>query len=374
VFNPSRLTLARQRRGWTKKQLAAAAGVDDRSISAYEAAESVPSAATMGAIATALGFPIEFFSGIIAEVLPADAASFRALSKMTASQRNSALAAGELAVMLNGWIESRFVLPPLDVPDLSGETPEMAAESIRAQWGQGVRPIKNMVHLLEAHGVRVYSLAEECREVDAFSIWRAGVPYVFLNTMKSGERSRFDAAHELGHLVLHRHGDSRGRPAEMESNAFAASLLMPRASMMTIPSGVTSVAGLVRLKANWNVSVGALAHRMFEVGLLTEWNYRAICIQSSQLGYRTDEPDSISRETSKVLATVFAGLREEGIGLADIARDLHLLPQEIQKLVFDLVPSPMPVVVQGGGEEAQACARPIGRPQLRLVHGQKRRR
>lgn len=58
-----------------------------------------------------------------------------------------------------------------------------------------------MIHLLEAHGVRVLSLTQECREVDAFSLWLQQ-PFVFLNTQKSGEHSRFDAAHELGHLPL----------------------------------------------------------------------------------------------------------------------------------------------------------------------------
>jgi len=52
----------------------------------------------------------------------------------------------------------------------------------------------------------VCSLAEQCREVDAFSLWRHGSPFVFLNTQKTPEHSRFDVAHELGHLVLHRHG------------------------------------------------------------------------------------------------------------------------------------------------------------------------
>src|SRR3546814_6566541 len=52
---------------------------------------------------------------------------------------------------------------------------------------------------------------EDTKNVDAFSCWRNGQPFVFLNTFKSAERSRFDAAHELAHLVLHRHGGPQGR-------------------------------------------------------------------------------------------------------------------------------------------------------------------
>ncbi len=63
---------------------------------------------------------------------------------------------------------------------------------------------------------------------------------MFLSTDKSGERGRFDAAHELGHLVLHgEHEDPRRedeisqRPcAEAEANRFAAAFLMPRSSVL----------------------------------------------------------------------------------------------------------------------------------------------
>src|SRR3546814_15647567 len=94
-----------------------------------------------------------------------------------------------------------------------------------------------MIKLLESKGVHVFSLAEDTKNVDAFSCWRNGQPFVFLNTFKSAERSRFDAAHELAHLVLHRHGGPQGREAETEANQFASALLMPHAALVsTIPS------------------------------------------------------------------------------------------------------------------------------------------
>ena len=91
---------------------------------------------------------------------------------------------------------------------------------------------KNMVHLFEAKGVRVFSLVEDTRTVDAFSVWRGTRPFAFLNTIKTGEHGRFDAAHELGHLVLHRHGGPSGRRAEDEANRFASSFLMPAADVI----------------------------------------------------------------------------------------------------------------------------------------------
>lgn len=50
-----------------------------------------------------------------------------------------------------------------------------------------------MIHLLEKHGVKVFFLSENTADIDAFSFWKDNIPYIFLNTKKTGERSRFDA-------------------------------------------------------------------------------------------------------------------------------------------------------------------------------------
>src|SRR5690606_18357107 len=107
---------------------------------------------------------------------------FRSMKRMTASLRNVALGAGSIALLLNAWLEERFELPDADVPDLSKyATPEAAAQALRNIWGLGELPIKNLVHLLESRGVRVYSLAIDAVEVDAFSMWQGSTPFVFLN-------------------------------------------------------------------------------------------------------------------------------------------------------------------------------------------------
>jgi len=55
----------------------------------------------------------------------------------------------------------------------------------------------------------------------------------FLNTLKQSERGRFDAGHELGHLVLHQHGSPNGgQEIERAANDFAAAFLMPRSSVL----------------------------------------------------------------------------------------------------------------------------------------------
>jgi Zn-dependent peptidase ImmA (M78 family)/transcriptional regulator with XRE-family HTH domain len=354
AFNPSRLTVARKRKGLTKGGLASQIGVDLRSVSAYEAGEYLPREDTLSRIGEVLGFPREFFSGDDLEEPRPDTASFRALSKMTASQRDMALSQGAIALYLNEWLERKFELPATDLPDLSHErSPEGAAETLRRHWGIGQLSVRNMIHLLEAKGVRVYSLAVDAREVDAFSIWKDITPFIFLNSLKSSEHSRYDAAHELGHLVLHRHAAPQGREAEREADQFASAFLMPRASVIAHVPKFPALADLVKLKAIWATSVAALAYRLHAVKMLSDWQYRTLCIQIAKSGYRTKEPDEAPRETSQVLPKILASLHADGLTRSRVAQLLAIPQSELEGLMFGLTM----VGIEGGRKTSSSPKR-----------------
>jgi Zn-dependent peptidase ImmA (M78 family)/DNA-binding XRE family transcriptional regulator len=338
MLTPSRLIIARKRRGLTLTQLSALTGLSTHSISVYENGHQEPSEETLRLLARVLEVSLEFLGAADTDEIPPDAVSFRALSKMTARQRDRALAAGRVALLINDWIEGRFRLPDADIPSLTGQDPETAAEITRARWGLGERPIANVLHLLEAHGVRIYSLTAENDELDAFSLYWSGRPFIFLSTGKTGERGRFDAAHELGHLVLHgEHQVPSGRPAaEIEANRFAAAFLMPRASVLAAGLVNPPVEQILRAKQSWNVAAMALTHRLHELDLLTDWGYRTACVQLSRLGYRRAEPRGIQRESSQLLGKVFRSLRADGISPAKIAAEIGISPGELRGHVFGL--------------------------------------
>lgn len=337
MFNPSRLTVARQRRGLTKRQLASLLDVSEKAVLKYESGEMNPSEESLSRLSSILGFPDSFFFGDDLELLSPDIASFRSLKKMKASQRDMALSAGSIALILSQWIDQKFDLPDPSIPRFEpGISPETAAITLRREWGLGERGIKNMVHLLEAKGIKVFSLDIDAVEVDAFSMWFDQQPFVFLNTQKTTEHSRFDAAHELGHLVLHRHGYNQGVDAEREANEFASAFLMPRASVLARAPKFITVNTLIKLKKEWGVSVAALNYRLHALGLTSEWINRSICIELSKLGYRTSEPEPLPSENSQVLSKILAALRKEGVSRSDIANELSLQVSEIDKLTFGL--------------------------------------
>jgi Zn-dependent peptidase ImmA (M78 family)/transcriptional regulator with XRE-family HTH domain len=360
MLTPTRLALARKRRGLTLTRLAKDVSLSTRSLSAFENGHATPSPETLAALAAALDVSPRFLDGQDLEEIPVGAVSFRALSKMTARQRDSALGCGGVALLIDEWIEARFSLPGVDVPTLTGYEPEHAAEVLRARWGLGEKPISNLLHLVEAHGVRVYSLTEDNRNLDAFSLYWHGRPVVMISTQKSGERGRFDLAHELGHLVLHSEYRELDRPeAETEANRFAAAFLMPRASVLAYNLFNADVSRILKAKSIWQVAAMALAHRLHELGLMTDWVYRSACVQLSRLGYRSSEPGGIPRESSQLLAKVFQSLREDDDGPAAIATAIGIPVEELNDHVFGLTITAVP--------SAQTVSLPPRRPSLRVV-------
>ena len=335
-FTGQRLALARKRRGLTKKGLAELAGVHPRTLTRWEEDHREPGDDELRTLSEVLDFPTSFFAQPEVDQADVDAASFRSMSSMSAGARDSALAAGSLGFLLGDWIEERFNLPPHELEDLSDGSPDAAARVLRERWGIGERPISNMLHMLEAKGVRVFSLAENTDSMDAFSMWRRETPYVFLNVRKTAEHQRFSLAHELGHLVLHRHGGPRGRQAEHEANQFASSFLMPRGDVLATVGYVDSLDRLITHKCRWRVSLSALNRRVHKLGLTSEWEYRTFCIQIQQLGYRKAEPFGIERETSTVWEQVLAELRGSRTTKSQIARELSVAASEVEKLVFGL--------------------------------------
>lgn len=345
AFNPSRLTLARKRRGMAKLALAGLIGVDRKTIHSYEVGITVPEENVLSRIIDALDFPREFFFGEDIEEPSILSGSFRSMSKMSASVRDMATSQARFGLHLSAWIKQKFEIPSVQIPDVSlTSDPEAAAEFVRRSWSLGTLSIRNMIHLLESKGVRVFSLALDAREVDAYSMWTDEIPYVFLNNKKSAEHSRFDAAHELGHLVLHKHGSPRGIEAEKQANTFASAFLMPRSIVFAHAPRFPTYNTLVSLKTTWGTSVAAVAYRLHELGLMTDWQYRGICIEIAKRG-RDKEPNPAPRETSMVLPKIFASLYEDGITRSRVAQELAIPISELEQLLFGLT---MTGIVGGG--------------------------
>lgn len=353
MFNGKRLSLARKRRRHTAKALADLAGVNQATIIRLEGGQHEADVSTVEKLAAALNYPTAFFYRPEGTELAATNVSFRSLKAMSAKQRESAIAAGELGIDLMHWVNDRFTLPSPDIPEMPSEmesNPESAARLVRQHWGLGDRPIPALLKLFEAKGIRILGLEEETKNVDAFSFWDGEQPFVFLNSFKSAERGLFDAAHELGHLVMHRHGaKGDSRLAENEANAFASAFLMPKSDILAQAPRIIGASTILKLKARWRVSAMALAYRMRALGLLTEWQHRSICIELGKRGYRSGEPVGIERENSAIWPMILRMMWEKRQTRENFAADLGIPMDEVQALLSGILPDSNLNASQSGG-------------------------
>ncbi|WP_180214697.1 XRE family transcriptional regulator [Snodgrassella sp. ESL0324] len=347
MFNPDQLKFALDLRGLSKADLAKMMEVTPRTITNYLKGISEPDLKTLGRI---LKFSPDFFKRDDLPVISEHAVSFRSYARMPAKYKKMALSYGVTAFILDDWINKKFELKTANLPDLSSLPPETAAQILRLEWSLGNKPIPNLIALLESKGIRIFSISAKAKEIDAFCVWNNSTPFIFLNNQKSAERSRFDAAHELGHLIrdtssmkhdgsfnVNNNDGEDTRQIEKDANTFAAAFLMPEQALRQYQITQISIEQLLKLKAIFGVSITALASRMYSLNMITEWVYnRVLCPQFAQLKYRTNEPRPMKKETSKVWEKLLLLLEEDNISIKEIANQLNIHENDISDLIFKL--------------------------------------
>lgn len=336
LFDRHQLTLARQSLGLKKTDLAHSIEKSAASITQFENGDARPSPAVLASIALKLGFPLAFFTTEANEWdddVHSTVAFFRSLRSTPLSERQRAVARARIFYRLSRTLERLVDLPPVDIPivppieiDADRERVEEIAALVRKGWGVPKGPIGNVVRLLEAHGVLVMRHEFESHRVDAFSKRFPGRPVVVLGDDKGdAARSRFDAAHELGHLVLHADEDPGNARLERQANQFASAFLMPANEISHELPTRADWAALARLKRLWGVSIAALLYRSRDLGRMSPTAYQRAVAKMSALGWRTAEPAPLPEVESPVLLSKAMSVLEPlGYSLESLERDARL--------------------------------------------------
>ena len=344
---PDRLVLARDLSQLTQQEVAAKAGgqFTSAALSQLEKGRSRPSATTLAAIAGAVDVPLGFF---LARSNDAAAGGFfRSLRSTSARERKRQLARARLLHDLVAAIEGHVRLPVLDVPRheprLDGtdqqrlDAAEDAAEQVRSAWGLGDEPIGHVIRELERRGVIVVRASTLKHEVDAFSVNFPGRPVAVLGSDKGvTARSRFDAAHELGHLVLHSSVEPGPKEVERQAHEFAAAFLMPRSGIEDELPSTADWRVLNSLKVKWRVSIAALLMRAKTLEVMPPHRYTNAMKAMSARGWRTDEPGDERLgplEAPVLLGMAIDRLTETGISLEQLCEEAALPVKEVKQLL-----------------------------------------
>jgi Zn-dependent peptidase ImmA (M78 family)/transcriptional regulator with XRE-family HTH domain len=352
-LNPSKLRDARLAKRLNQSELASKVGITRQAISAYEQGEKSPESGTMTRIAEELEQPLSFF---IADELPTfgvqSARFHRAIGPETKRRNLACDVLGKWFVQVAKYFDGLINYPKVDVPTASPASEggrysedeiESAALECRRVWGLGHGPISNVVTLLEGKGIIVgrYEIPDE--RVEAFSFWNGDRPFVFLSSEKrSAARSRFDTAHELGHLVLHRwvgpdelENGKTLKVIEREADRFAGAFLAPAATFST-EIYTTRLDAFVALKRRWKVSVQALVYRCKNLRIFDDDQVTNLYKQISARRWKTweplDDPNDLPLEQPKLLARATDLIVRGGVKTTeDIGRELQISTKDIEQ-------------------------------------------
>jgi Zn-dependent peptidase ImmA (M78 family)/transcriptional regulator with XRE-family HTH domain len=329
---PQRLADARIALQLARAEVARELDVTGTTIGYYENGDRKPDMATLLRLSQILKQPVSFFfKKPVANSERQQVRFFRSVGPKS-NRLNMALdvRTAWLWEFVQTLLEAGIRLPTPKVPLFEDVKPngeytlqqiEYIASRTRRFWDLSDGPINNMVALLESNGVIVCRFSLGTEKVDAFSCWIDGRPFVLLGSDKgSAVRSRFDAAHELGHLILHRDitRDEMELKAvrdriEREANWFAGAFLMPR-GLLFREFYSTRVTHLRGLKQRWLVSMQAIAHRAKDIGAIDENQYVAFRIQLTKRKELSREPldDVLPVEQPGLLFNAWKKLIEKG--------------------------------------------------------------
>lgn len=304
-FVPERLVEARAARRITSmKELARILGVNPSSVSRWEAGTHAPDAEALSELASALRVRREFF---LRPVFDSDRPMFyrtlaSTLKRDLTYQESQVHWLHEISDVVQHYVD----FPDIDIPDVLGnatyrqlrdEDIEAIASELRDHWNMGQGPCPDMSSVLEKVGCVVGSIEIGTTKLDGVCSWSKADdrPHILLASDKMNlPRRQMDAAHELGHAVLHKGVPSeqlRADLKEIERQAFrfASAFLMPETTYVPeVPH--FSLAGLLPLKERWRVSVKAQIKRLTDLEVIPPEHGTQLYKTYSAKGWNKQEP------------------------------------------------------------------------------------
>jgi Zn-dependent peptidase ImmA (M78 family)/DNA-binding XRE family transcriptional regulator len=350
AFQPERLTEARDAREITAVTLSELVGVSPATISQYENGHQKPRQDTLDRLARVLNIPTEFFLRPALVERPTTL-FYRSMSSATKSARSRAEARYKWFLEAQDYLLQFFDFPDVNLPALdvspdfrrvTKEQIEKWAEQLRESWQLGSAPIANLTQTLETQGILVWRTLINAETLDAFSEFREPHPVIVLSSEKENYfRSRTDAAHELGHLVMHRAVERKAltkaadfKLLEEQANYFAATFLLPAEAFQRELWGV-SLDTFRSLKPRWNVSMGLQIMRCRHLGLLSDEQEKRLWINRSRRGWHRREPldDSTPPERPSLMAKSFKMLIDAKVRSREqILKDLSISSTDVENI------------------------------------------
>ncbi|KNF08539.1 putative Zn peptidase [Gottschalkia purinilytica] len=352
VIVGDRIKEARIYRGLSQTELADGLGVTRQAVSKYEMSKTLPSSSIVAKLPRVLKFPIRyFFKEKNFKEKESSITYFRsnAIPKKTKSQLEYMIKLMDSEIV--DFYLKYIQLPKLNIPKLEDIVEDAKcnydrdeimkiSKLLREHWGLGDKPISDLAYTLQKNGFILSSIKINQDKTDGFSQWINSIPYIITSSNKqSAVRNRYDNAHELGHLILHRKVgiEEQASPSiERDADYFASEFLYPSNVFIREIQGLAiSLETFIYLKEKWGISIQAIVRKCLDLEIISEDKYTYFQKRISAKGWRKKEPldgmikieePSLFKDATELL------LENNSITKQDILGEIDMLQEDIISL------------------------------------------
>lgn len=303
--------------------------VTRQALHKYENGEVIPDSEMLNFLCIALSVRPDYFTR--EALVELGEISFRKIENLPAKEQNIIIE--RTREVLERYIELEEIMgisEPFEQPEMissitSIEDIEQAAKKVREGWNLCDNPIPNVLELLENKNIKMIQL-EANVDFDGLQTWiNEKIPVIVLNKakLKSSDRIRFSAFHELGHLLLPLKGVTE-KLAEKYCHAFAGAMLFPKKAVIKEfgeKRTNISIQELGLVKKKYGISLQAIIYRLKELGIISAYYMSYYFKYIIQMGWKVVEPYEYEgkEESNRFDQLLFRALSEELISLSKAA-------------------------------------------------------
>jgi len=277
----------RNTKGLNQSEVAEMVGISRIAYSSIENGKSEPRVNTLTKIAEVFNVSIQ---DLLNPVVQLKSLRFRTLKQLSQKEKNRR---EQIIIDFSSWLrdynelEDLLNIKKVNIIDkITGDNPRDYAEKTRRRLELKTRePIFNIFSILSLRaGVKIYLKNAELTSFFGFSVnFEDGGPAIFVNTYDSIslERQILTAAHEFGHLLMHKSSyknnkEIESKKEEDEANAFAGYFLMPYNDFIhewNNNSGLHWFDNILITKRRFRVSYRAIIQRLNEMKIVKDTSY-----------------------------------------------------------------------------------------------------
>lgn len=348
-FEKERLGQVLAARRLSQVQLASLVGVSPATVSKWRSGSQSPERDALERLARVVNVTPEWFTRLpTAKVSPP---LFRSNASAHVAARSMLEARIEWAQDVASGLLEFVDFPELNLPirrfadpeEITQEEIERAACECRDLWRLGRAVVQDLALAVEGAGVILVREETGIAQIEGLSAWSEvlGRPLILLSADKdNGYRSRFDLAHELGHLVLHRYiprptERNRHKQLEQQAHCFAGAFLLPAETFANEVRTPVTLDDLLLLKRRWGVSVGAIVMRLRALKIIDDDGAQLLFKRRSARWGAKSEPgdgDRIPEQPRLLRRTIDLIVEENVMPLDAIPRHLGLSANDLEML------------------------------------------